>query len=568
MVQPIITFENVSFQYHSQAYPTLENINLTINQGEKVLIIGASGSGKSTFINCINGLIPYKLDGELNGEIEINGITIENDSFLERSDRVGTVLQDTDDQFIGLTAAEDIAFILENNAMPQTQMKHVVAQRAKEVNIFDQLDQRPQDLSGGQKQRVALGGVLVHPSSILVFDEPLANLDPKAGQETLEIIESIHQSGDKTILVVEHRLEEALDDTFDRVILFEEGKIIANVKPDQLLQSDALSKAGIREPLYVTALKYANVPLKQINHLANIHTLNRTQIVNELNQWINQDTIDNQTNDKLEPILTLTDVSTSIGNHQILNNVTTTFYEGEMISIVGHNGAGKSSLAKVICGFLGINGTMQFKQQNLNKMSISERAQHIGYVMQNPNHMISQKMIFDEIALGLRLRHFDETKVTSIVHNVLKVCGLYPFRNWPISALSYGQKKRVTIAAILALDPSIIILDEPTAGQDLRHYTEMMEFLKELNESGKTIIMITHDMHLMTEYTQRSLVVAHGTIITDDTPVNLLANAKIREIAALRKTSLYTLADMISLNSPQTLVQCFINSEKKVNSHE
>lgn len=568
MAQPIISFENVSFQYHSQAYPTLENINVTINQGEKVLIVGASGSGKSTFINCINGLIPYKLDGKLNGKIQVNGVTVENDSFLERSNRVGTVLQDTDDQFIGLTAAEDIAFILENNAVPQSQMRQAVAQRAKEVNMFNHLDKRPQDLSGGQKQRVALGGVLVHPSSILVFDEPLANLDPKAGQETLEIIESIHQSGDKTILIVEHCLEETLDETFDRVILFEEGKIIANIKPDQLLQSDTLSKAGIREPLYITALKYANVPLNQINHLANIHTLNSSQIINELNQWIAQDVSDNEIDYALEPILNLTDVSSSIGNYQIINNISTTLYEGEMLSIIGHNGAGKSSLAKAICGFLEVKGTMQFKQQNLNKMSISERAQKIGYVMQNPNHMISQKMIFDEVALGLRLRHLDEEKITNIVHNVLKVCGLYPFRNWPISALSYGQKKRVTIASILALDPSIIILDEPTAGQDLRHYTEMMEFLKELNEAGKTIIIITHDMHLMTEYTNRSLVLSHGTIIADDTPVNILADAKIRESAALRKTSLYTLANMINLTSPQTLVRRFINDEKKVNHHE
>lgn len=508
------------------------------------------------------------MGGKLNGKIQVNGVTVENDSFLERSNRVGTVLQDTDDQFIGLTAAEDIAFILENNAVPQSQMQQAVAQRAKEVNMFNHLDKRPQDLSGGQKQRVALGGVLVHPSSILVFDEPLANLDPKAGQETLEIIESIHQSGDKTILIVEHRLEETLDETFYRVILFEEGKIIANIKPDQLLQSDTLSKAGIREPLYITALKYANVPLNQINHLANIHTLNSSQIINELNQWIAQDVSDNEIDYALEPILNLTDVSSSIGNYQILNNISTTLYEGEMLSIIGHNGAGKSSLAKAICGFLEVKGTMQFKQQNLNKMSISERAQKIGYVMQNPNHMISQKMIFDEVALGLRLRHLDEEKITNIVHNVLKVCGLYPFRNWPISALSYGQKKRVTIASILALDPSIIILDEPTAGQDLRHYTEMMEFLKELNEAGKTIIIITHDMHLMTEYTNRSLVLSHGTIIADDTPVNILADAKIRESAALRKTSLYTLANMINLTSPQTLVRRFINDEKKVNHHE
>lgn len=568
MTHPIIQFENVSFQYHSQAYPTLSDINVEIYQGEKVLVVGASGSGKSTFISCINGLIPYKLDGELSGSLTINGISVSDDSFLERSNRVGTVLQDTDDQFIGLTAAEDMAFILENNNVSQPEMKQEVALRAKEVNIFNHLSKRPQDLSGGQKQRVALGGVLVHPSSILLFDEPLANLDPKAGQETMEIIESIHQKGDKTILIVEHRLEEALDDTFDRVILFEDGKIIADTTPDALLKSDTLAQAGIREPLYISTLKYAQAPLSNFPVLSDIHQLPKASISQPLYQWLNQPETASHQQKALEPLLVLSDVSSSIRDHQILKSISATFCEGEMMSIVGHNGAGKSSLAKAICGFMDTSGTMTFKGQSLDQLSISERAQKIGYVMQNPNHMISQKMIFDEVALGLRLRHFEEAQIKTIVHDVLKVCGLYPFRNWPISALSYGQKKRVTIASILALDPSIIILDEPTAGQDLYHYTEMMAFLQKLNKAGKTIVMITHDMHLMTEYTQRTLVVSQGTILADDTPTNILADEAIRNTAALRKTSLYQLADIIDAPSPQTLVQHFINYEKKVRHHE
>ncbi|MEB7424600.1 ABC transporter ATP-binding protein [Mammaliicoccus sciuri] len=567
MAKPIITFKNVNFKYYSQSEPTLHNININIYPGEKVLIVGASGSGKSTFVNCINGLIPFKYEGDLTGQIIINGEDAKEGTFHERSNIVGTVLQDTDGQFIGLTAAEDMAFMLENNNVNKETMHKDVHHWSKVVNIDEHLNKRPQDLSGGQKQRVSLGGVLIHQPPILVLDEPLANLDPHSGYQTMKLLEELHQYTDSTMIMVEHRLEEALDDTFDRVILFKDGKIYADLMPDEILRSNYLNECGIREPLYASAVKYTQTPIQEKINFANVNEVStNNEIKQAINNWQLEQIAPQNQYDQYEPLLTLEDINYQYNrtSGKILNHINLNIYPGEMLSIVGHNGAGKSTLAKAICGFIHTKGKMFWNNESFHKLSISERSEHVGYVMQNPNHMISEKMIFDEVALGLKLRNKDEAEIKTRVFNILKTCGLYPFRNWPISALSYGQKKRVTIASILVLSPEIIILDEPTAGQDYYHYTEMMTFLKSLNEDGQTIIMITHDMHLLAEYTDRTIVISDGKIIADTTPIKLLADQKLCEQSALRQTSLYKLAQRAQITSPQNFVRTFIEFDKEV----
>ncbi|HDZ7613193.1 TPA: ABC transporter ATP-binding protein [Staphylococcus aureus] len=567
MTEPIISFKDFSFQYHSQATPTLQNINVDIYPGEKVLVVGASGSGKSTFANCINGLIPFKTKGNITGELYINNQDATVSCLHDRSNVVGTVLQDTDGQFIGLTAAEDMAFLLENNCVEQDDMKKNVSYWAEKVGMIEHLNHRPQDLSGGQKQRVSLGGILIHRTPILILDELLANLDPATGHETLRLLNNIHEETKSTMIIVEHRLEESLDDTFDRVLLFKDGKIIANTTPSDLLKSSKLKEAGIREPLYCTALKYAEVDVESIDNLANLCDVCMSEHVKfKVKKWIDETSANNDNKYKSEPLLELNEVCVQYSDYSnsVLNNVQLNVYRREMLSIVGHNGAGKSTLAKAICGFLDITGNIQFCNRGFNQLSISERSEFVGYVMQNPNHMISEKMIYDEVALGLRARGMKESDIKIRVENVLKICGLYAFRNWPIVALSYGQKKRVTIASVLVLNPEIIILDEPTAGQDFYHYNEIMSFLIELNRQGKTIIMITHDMHLLSEYSSRTVVLSKGQVVADTTPVLVLNDKKICEIASLRQTSLFEMAEYIGISEPQKLVQLFINHDRKV----
>lgn len=565
MTEPIIEFKDFSFKYNSQAEPTLKNINLKINKGEKILLAGPSGSGKSTIGRCLNGLIPNIYQGEVKGKCLVNGKDITSTSLFDFSFTTSTILQDADSQFIGLTVGEDIAFALENDCQPKDKMHQTVNQWADELKIKELLTQSPQSLSGGQKQIVALAGVLVDESPILLFDEPLANLDPASGLKTMAIIDKIQKELNATVIIIEHRVEEVLSQPIDRIILVNEGTIVADQPTNQLLHSHTLEKIGVREPLYLKALTAADVNLSSIKGVDQISTLPVSEkISDKLAAWTKQAKITKKEADNL-PLLKLDHVGHQYSKNQLypLKDVSTTINQGDFISIVGQNGAGKTTLCRTICGFISNEGKITLKDQNLSDLSIKERAEKIGYVMQDPNQMISQKMIFDEIALGLRLRNVDEETIKQKVDQTLKICGLYPFRHWPISALSFGQKKRVTIAAILVLEPEIIILDEPTAGQDWKTYTEIMSFLKHLNTIGKTIIIITHDMHLMLEYTSRSLAFAKGKLIADTTPIELLTNQALIKEASLKRTSLYDLAKHYNLPNPNKFVQAYINFEQQ-----
>lgn len=561
--KPIIECKQLSFQYDSQQEPTLQAIDVTIYEGETVLILGPSGSGKSTFGHLINGLIPNAYAGTITGEMTVGDLQVGQADIFSLSTYVGTVLQDTDGQFLGLTVAEDIAFALENEAVPTEQMHQQVQYWAEKVGLQNQLTYRPQDLSGGQKQRVSMAGVMIGKTPILLFDEPLANLDPAAGKQAMEYIHELKQELNATVIIIEHRLEDVLHCPLDRMLVFDQGRLVSDHTPDELLASDTLTKLGIREPLYISALKYAGVDLSRLSNLADVQALDFTQAQAQLKDWYQQY---QTTSPKITstPLLRLAHIQAGYQQTPILKDMTTVIQKGEMTAIVGQNGAGKSTLIKLICGFLQPTaGTLLYKEEDFTKASIKERADKIGYVMQNPNQMISQTMIFDEVALGLRLRQVAEDEIKTRVYEALKICGLYPYRNWPIQALSYGQKKRVTIASMLVLQPEILILDEPTAGQDYAHYTKMMSFLESLNRQGITILMVTHDMHLMLEYTNRALVIVDGKLIADIQPADLLTNEALIEQASLKATSLYYLAKRIGLATPASFVQAFIDFERK-----
>lgn len=565
MKKPVIEFNNFSFQYRAQAKPTLKNINLTIYEGEKVLIVGPSGSGKSTLSNAINGLVPFKYEGEVTGSLKINGKETKDLSISELSNMVGTVLQDPDGQFIGLTVGEDIAFKLENDCVPLNEMKQKVHEVASLVNIEDHLNSSPHRLSGGQKQRVSLGGVMVAESNILLFDEPLASLDPAAGNMAIELIDKIKNTSDKTVIIIEHRLEEVLHSSVDRIIVVSNGEIVSDSTPNELLSSNILKENGIREPLYVTALKYAGCTIDEDLNPQDINKINIERVSENIQRWFNSTEIKEKetSDDNILEVKNLTFKYNS--SKEILSDVSFSIKRGEMVSILGRNGAGKSTISKLICGFYKPeSGSILFEGKDLKDSSIKERAEKIGMVMQNPNQMICKTMIFDEVAFGLRIRNFSEEEIKERVFETLKICGLYEFRNWPLSALSFGQKKRVTIASILALNPEVIILDEPTAGQDFKHYTEIMEFLKELNKKGVTIIMITHDMHLMLEYTDRAIVLSKGKKIKEDTTADILTDEHVIIEANLRETSLYTLALKCGINDPKEFVRKFIEEDRRI----
>lgn len=564
MTEPIITFKNFSFKYDSQAFPTLQDINLTINRGEKILIAGPSGSGKSTIGRCINGLIPNIDTGTITGECLINGKNIKETDLFDLSFTTSTILQDTDSQFIGLTVGEDIAFALENDCRPQNKIRQTVHRWADKLEISDLLKQAPQSLSGGQKQTVTLAGVLIDESPIMLFDEPLANLDPASGMKTMALIDQIQKELNATVIIIEHRLEEVLSQPIDRVVLVNDGKIIADKSPNDLLHQNKLEDIGVRSPLYLTALTKAGVDLDAIPDLTSIKALpDDEKFGQKLQKWADDASLTSKKEEK-QPLLELKGVGHRYNHLQVnpLRDVTATINKGDFVSIVGQNGAGKTTLCRLICGFIPNEGKILFDDDDLSQYSIKQISEKIGYVMQDPNQMISQKMIFDEVALGLCLRGYSKDEIKDKVFKTLKICGLYPYRHWPISALSFGQKKRVTIAAILVLEPDIIILDEPTAGQDWKTYTEIMSFLKKLNEQGKTIMIITHDMYLMTEYTNRSLAFADGKLIADTEPIRLLTEKSLIKKASLKRTSLYDLAHKYNLRDPNYFVRAYVDSER------
>ena len=560
MKEAMIELKDFSFQYKAQSEPTLKNLNLTIYKGEKVLIVGPSGSGKSTIGQCLNGIIPNIYKGTSSGQFLIQGKEAFDLSIYEKSHLVSTVLQDTDGQFIGLSVAEDLAFALENDMVELGTMKERVQSWAERLDLMKLLDHRPQDLSGGQKQRVSLAGVLIDESPILLFDEPLANLDPKSGQDIIGLIDQIHEEQGTTTIIIEHRLEDVLYRPVDRVILINQGQVLFNGRPDELLRTTLLAENGIREPLYLTTLRQLGQDIDQLEHLDRLEDIELTGV----NRSIPEATFTKT--GETEELLKLEQISFAYQeNHPILKNISLSIPKGQRLAIVGKNGAGKSTLAKAICGFITTEGQYTSRGEDIKQESVKERAERVGYVLQNPNQMISTNMIFDEVALGLRLRGVAEEDIKERVYQALKTCGLYEFRKWPISALSYGQKKRVTIASILVLGPEILVLDEPTAGQDQRNYTDIMEFLDSLQEKGHTIVMITHDMQLMLDYSDRALVVSDGQILADLSPAELFTHPDILQEANLKETSIFALANRLGMD-PLALTQFYM--QQKGAGHE
>lgn len=564
----IISFKNFSFKYDSLKFPSLKNINLDINAGEKILIAGPSGSGKSTLAHCINGLIPFTYKGTISGELYVNEIKPYEKSIYEVSTFVGTILQDQDGQFVGLTVGEDVAFSYENNNIALDKMHEGVKDALNKVGMLPFIKETPYSLSGGEKQKVSIAGILTTDTDIMLFDEPLANLDPVSAKKALDIIDSIHKNGDKTIIVVEHRIEDVLAHNYDKIVLIDSGEIIAVGSPDEILASNLLPKYGLREPLYVEVLKKCGVTINKDDKISQINNSikYKEKLLNEFNK------IESQLKSTRKPtLLSLDNISFKYYKDEpyTIKNISFTINKGEILAILGNNGAGKSTLMQIICGINKLTeGNLILNGKNINKLSIKKRCESIGYVMQNPNHMITKDLIFDEVAFGLKNKDLDDNTISIRVQETLKTCGLYAYKRWPISALSYGQKKRVTIASVLVMKPEIIILDEPTAGQDHKNYVEFMNFLESLKNIGISIVIITHDMHIALEYADRAVVISDGAIIANDLVPIILSDKQIMERANLSETSISKLAEIYEVSDASNFLAYFTNILKAGEVHE
>lgn len=556
----MVDFSDFSFTYKSQRVPTLKHVDLHVREGEKLLIIGPSGSGKSTLGNCINGLIPHAVQGKIEGSLKVSSMETVDTDIYDLNQKVGTVLQDTDGQFVGLSVAEDIAFSLENQCVAKPRMEGLVLEMASLVDMEAFLAQPPGALSGGQKQRVSLAGVLVDDVDILLFDEPLANLDPATGKRAIELIDELHKRTGKTIVIIEHRLEDVLHRPVDRIILVDDGRICLDTTPAVLLASSMLQEKGIREPLYISALKLAGCGIAPTEDIAYIDTFHAEPYARRLRSWFTERRKRYHPPEG-EELIRFDHISYSYdGLRDAVHDMSFSIREGEMVSVLGKNGAGKSTMAQLLMGILKPDaGRILLAGNDATGDTICERSRKIGYVMQNPNHMISHPLIYDEVAFGLRLKGLPEDMVRKRVMDALELCGLHKHHKWPISALSYGQKKRVTIASILVMDPEVLILDEPTAGQDYKRYTALMTFLRDINRRlGITILFVTHDMHLALEYTPRAIVLADGRLLRDAPVSEVFSDEELLRQANLKETSLYTLAQRAGI--PQSDIPSFIET--------
>lgn len=570
MKKPVIEFKDFTFRYQTQKNPTLKNINLTIYEGEKVLILGSSGSGKSTLCNCINGLIPFSFGGEIKGSCKVNGNETSESSIFKLSNDVGTVLQDSDAQFVGLTVGEDVAFVMENENMPRKDMLPIIHNNLNMVNMDKFINHVPFNLSGGQKQKVSIAGVFSNNVKVMIFDEPLAALDPQMGMTAVALIDDLSKSTNTTVIIVEHRLEDVLYRPVDRIILMSKGEIAADVTPEELLKSTLLQEAGIREPLYITAMKYAGCELQNVNNICDLETLelsdeNREKLVKFFKEERNA-----VSENEAEEVIRFENVDFSYdGTEKVLKNVSFSVKKGERLAIIGKNGAGKSTAAKLLTGIIRpTSGKITLSGNDTKDMTVKGIGEKVGYVMQDPNTMIVKDIIKDEVGLALTLRNESKELIEERVKNALETCNLYPMRNWPVDSISYGQKKRVTVASMMALEPDVLVLDEPTAGQDFKSYTDIMNFVNTLNKKyGKTILFITHDMHLAIENTDRAIVFADGEMIDSNKVFSVLSNDDTIKRAHLKQTSLYNLAVRLGIE-PEVAIRHFIEFERGVKANE
>ncbi|MCS6711429.1 DUF3744 domain-containing protein [Brachybacterium sp. EF45031] len=568
---PLIRLEDVTFQYRAQAEPTLHQVSLRIDAGERVAIIGASGSGKSTLLRLINGLVPHRFPGTLQGRVHVAGLDPSRASLVEVSRVAGTVLQDANAQFVGLTVAEDIAFSLENQQVDPAHMPRRVAQAARLVGIDHRLDDPPQALSGGQKQRVAMAGVLVDEVRALLVDEPLAMLDPASGRAAIDLLAQVHAQRGTAVVIVEHRLEDVLHRDVDRVVLMDQGRIVADAPPDEMLASGVLPAHGIRPPLHVEALRHAGQPVtaQQAPRRAETLTLTPAQ-VEALHHWVTSGPTSPPTVQTppvaaglpVSATLELQDVAVDLGGRRVLDGVSASVGRGEIVGLVGSNGAGKSTLARAIAGFVPLaGGRILLDGRDTASEGIAARGRRVGYVLQEPSQMLSQPTVREEVALGLG-RNPEEPEAAERIRHALEVCGLLPYRSWPISALSHGQRKRLTIASVLVVGPSVLILDEPTAGQDMRHAAEFMDHVELVAAEGTAVVLVTHDMHLALEYTQRVLVMSGGRLLADAHPARVLTDPELTHAADLVTTGLHTLAVRCGLD-PDALVRRQIAADRE-----
>lgn len=520
-----LVVENLSFRYRTRPELAIENISFELKPGELLLIAGSSGCGKTTLARCINGLIPRSYRGERTGSVLLHGKEVTEMQIPEMAQIVGTLLQDPERQIVASNVYNEIAFGPENLGVPRDEIVERVELAMKRLKIEYLRDRETFNLSGGEKQKLALAGLLSMNPSILLLDEPLASLDPASAHEALEVFRSLADEG-KTVILVEHRVEDAIQAHPDRLLYMEGGLVKYLGTIDDLPSVIDHTQVKLPAQWVVKRVKEQKKPVETPHQ--------------------------HKVDEGGEPLVVFEDVSFQYDEESpfILQNVNLKIHRGDLIAVLGPNGAGKSTLVKHAIGLLKpTTGRVFVQGEDTRKMSVAQIARVLGYVFQSPTHMLFAPTVREELEFGPKNLGFEIEAIQKSVGESISTVNLNGFEEYPPLGLSFGQQKRTTIAAVLAMQSKIMIMDEPTAGQDFANYTHFMDALCNASSDSKSILsenfastlFITHDLDLAVTYANRVLLFGDKHIVADGKPEDVLKDIDLLLKYRVRPTSLLRL---------------------------
>ncbi len=566
-MENVIELKNLNYKYPKSENKNLEDINLTIEKGKFTVVMGPTGAGKTTLSMCLNGLIPKLLEGSLSGSVEVAGENIGNYPVQTVSKYLGLVLQDAETQIFGRTVEEDTAFGPRNFSIPKNEIENRVKNALVRVRLDGYQDRNTDQLSGGEKQRLAIAGVLAMQPQILILDEPTSELDPLGRAEIYTAINDLKQEEELTIICIEHSSQEIIE-IADQIIIIYDSKVVWQGEPDGLFRdADLLNKYGIK-PLPVSKIGWSLYRNKVISKHEVPLNIDETELL--VRKLLKNQPLRNLPAKKLfngevnsDVVVNVKNLSHRYSNGNLaLNNVNLEIRKGEFIALIGQNGAGKTTLAKHFNGLLKPSaGNVLVCGKNTREYDVEELARYIGYVFQNPDHQIFSTTVEKELEFGLKNIGLSEGKIKQKVEEVLRFTGLLEYSDIHPFSMGKGQRQMIAVASILAIEPTILIVDEPTTGQDWLGIQKMMALIKELNQAGTTIIMITHDMDVVAEYASRTVVMKSGIILLDDKTEVVFSNADILKEAYIMPPQIPLLSNRLKdLNFNQIISEKnFIN---------